>query len=148
MKKCSTCNKTKPLIEFNKSSAKHDGLQVICRPCGNAYSKQHYLKNIKARRKQISARRKRVREENRVKLCEYFSNHECKDCGESDILVLEFDHLRDKKANICDLLHYGYSWESILQEIAKCEVVCSNCHRRRTYRRSGSYRVSHLQAAC
>ena len=33
------------------------------------------------------------------------------------------------------------SWNLVLKEIAKCDVVCANCHRRRTYLRCGSYRV-------
>ncbi len=70
----------------------------------------------------------------------YFSTHPCCDCGETDPLVLEFDHLRDKRFNIGSALPYR-NWESILAEIEKCEVVCANCHRRRTGRRLGSVRV-------
>lgn len=60
----------------------------------------------------------------------------CVDCGEVDPIVLEFDHLRDKEFN---LAHYAKaSWERLHAEIAKCEVVCANCHRRRTHsRRTG-----------
>jgi hypothetical protein len=38
------------------------------------------------------------------------------------------------------------SWQSILDEMAKCEVVCANCHRRRTARRRGSLRADLTQA--
>ena len=70
-------------------------------------------------------------------LADYFRDHPCADCGESDIFVLEFDHLRDKSFNIGNRFrHLG--WDLILDEIAKCEVVCGNCHRRRTAR-SGNY---------
>ncbi len=55
-------------------------------------------------------------------------------------MVLEFDHLKDKAFNIGASLS-GRSWASILDEIAKCEVVCANCHRRRTARRRGSLRA-------
>jgi hypothetical protein len=54
--------------------------------------------------------------------------------------VLEFDHLRDKEFTIGQALPYR-NWQSILDEIAKCDVVCANCHRRRTARRKGSPRV-------
>jgi hypothetical protein len=54
-------------------------------------------------------------------------------------VVLEFDHLRDKVANISKLVHLGADWETTLAEIAKCEVVCANCHRRRTARRAGHH---------
>jgi hypothetical protein len=62
------------------------------------------------------------------------------DCGETDPLVLEFDHLRDKRFNIGNALPYR-NWASILAEIEKCAVVCANCHRRRTARRIGSVRA-------
>jgi hypothetical protein len=51
---------------------------------------------------------------------------------------LEFDHLRDKCFDIGQSLPYR-SWQSILDEIEKCEVVCANCHRRRTARRAAPF---------
>lgn len=55
----------------------------------------------------------------------------CTDCGVDNRLVLEFDHLRDKEF---DLSHIG-TLNGVEEEIAKCEVVCRNCHRKRTNRR-------------
>ena len=52
------------------------------------------------------------------------------------------DHL-DAKAesfNISHALPYR-GWQSILDEIEKCEVVCANCHRRRTATRNGHMRL-------
>jgi hypothetical protein len=54
--------------------------------------------------------------------------------------VLEFDHLRDKLFSIGNKLS-SRSWKSILAEIEKCDVVCANCHRRRTGRRKGFLRA-------
>lgn len=59
----------------------------------------------------------------------------CTDCGEKNHIVLDFDHLRDKKYNISRMIHDGFSWAAIKKEMAKCEVVCANCHRIRTYDR-------------
>jgi hypothetical protein len=53
--------------------------------------------------------------------------------------VLEFDHLRDKRFSIGRELSRR-SWPSIVAEMEKCEVVCANCHRRRTAQRRGSMR--------
>lgn len=78
-------------------------------------------------------------------LMEFFGSHPCVDCGESDPLVLEFDHLRDKEFNVSQGL-FTRGWKSLISEIAKCEVVCANCHRRRTARRNGSFRVRLLKA--
>jgi hypothetical protein len=60
--------------------------------------------------------------------------------GETDPVVLEFDHLRDKKFTISKGIR-DRNWQSVLDEIAKCEVVCANCHRRRTARRGGFARA-------
>ena len=73
-------------------------------------------------------------------LIEYFESHPCVECGEADPIVLEFDHLRDKSFAIGPELAKR-SWQAILDEIEKCEVVCANCHRRRTAHRRGSVRA-------
>ena len=73
-------------------------------------------------------------------LIEYSWPHPYSDCGETDPIVLEFDHLRDKRFEISAALH-GRNWEAILDEITKCEVVCANCHRRRTAHRRGTLRA-------
>jgi hypothetical protein len=59
----------------------------------------------------------------------------CVDCGITNHIILDFDHLQNKKYNISRMIHDGFSWEAIKKEIAKCEVVCANCHRIRTYDR-------------
>lgn len=58
--------------------------------------------------------------------------HSCVDCKEDDPMVLEFDHLRDKKKNIGQMCLDGNSWKNIQEEIEKCEVVCKNCHAKRS----------------
>lgn len=74
-------------------------------------------------------------------LFEYLQHHPCSDCGESDPLVLEFDHvLGEKRYNLGDLPSRYSSWETIQAEIAKCEVRCANCHRRITAKRAGNHR--------
>ena len=55
--------------------------------------------------------------------------------------MLEFDHLRDKRLNVSALTNRAVPWDAIAEEMAKCEVVCANCHRRRTCVRVDSYRV-------
>jgi len=75
------------------------------------------------------------------KLWELLLVSECMDCGISDPRVLEFDHLRDKKDNVSNLLNKS-NWTTIENEIKKCEIVCANCHRIRTQDRSGSWRSS------
>jgi hypothetical protein len=113
---------------------------TYCRPCRSAYGKEHYAAN-RQRYIDLEAKRKRARAQKRMRfLIEYFETHPCVDCGERDPLVLQFDHLRDKCFDIGSQLP-DRNWQSILNEIEKCEVVCANCHRRRTALRLGSVRA-------
>ncbi len=60
----------------------------------------------------------------------------CVDCGINyPYYVMDFDHVRGvKHANVMELVS-TLSKKRIDQEIAKCEIVCSNCHRIRTHMR-------------
>ncbi len=52
--------------------------------------------------------------------------------------MLDLDHISDnKKFGLADYRSHTIDIELIKAEIAKCEVVCANCHRIRTYQRSG-----------
>jgi hypothetical protein len=64
-------------------------------------------------------------------------NSGCVDCGYKDnAQALQFDHIgTDKKESVSNLIRSDYSWETILKEISKCEVVCANCHAVRTQHR-------------
>ncbi len=63
------------------------------------------------------------------------SSKGCKDCGNKDWRVLDFDHIRDKKYGICNMVRLQMKKEKILEEIKKCEVRCANCHRIKTIER-------------
>ena len=56
----------------------------------------------------------------------------CIDCGEDDLVVLEFDHVGPKRATVTQLARDGASLARLRHEIARCEVRCVNCHRRVT----------------
>jgi len=64
-------------------------------------------------------------------------NSNCSECGISyPPHILDFDHISGiKKAGISQLVRNG-TLNQIKDEISKCEVVCANCHRHRTYMRS------------
>lgn len=95
-----------------------------------------------------SVRWKRARQaEVRCCLRSYLSAHACVDCGEREAIVLEFDHVRGiKEANVSKLMQNGRSWAQVLKEIEKCEVVCANCHRKRSAARGRWWMLEALRA--
>lgn len=138
MKMCSTCGLVKAHAHFAVRRAASDGLQSQCRGCFRDW----YERNKTTARASIDRRQALVRATNRALLAEYFAAHPCVDCEETDIRVLDFDHRDDvhKRCNVARLLGGGISWEAIVAEIAKCDVRCANCHRRRTCERGGWWR--------
>ena len=62
------------------------------------------------------------------------SSAKCADCGLRDLLVLEFDHVGPKTANVIALARRGCGLAALEKEIDQCEIRCANCHRRRTRR--------------
>ena len=62
---------------------------------------------------------------------DWLSSHPCIDCGESDPIVLEFDHILPKSHGVRIVVQGWGSMKRLLDEIAKCEIRCANCHRRR-----------------
>lgn len=77
---------------------------------------------------------------NRLWIQEYLTNHPCVDCGESDPIVLEFDHI-DPSLKIRGITQVATnsSLETLQEEVEKCEVWCANCHRRKTAKQLGHY---------
>ena len=61
----------------------------------------------------------------------YLTTHPCVECGESNILVLEFDHRRNKIDGVMSLARTGITITKLTKEIAKCDVRCANCHKLR-----------------
>lgn len=100
---------------------------------GGTMTRKHYAAN----KPQYAARNKRTAEEKRA-FIQAAKNVPCGDCGVSyPYYVMEFDHVRGLKAfNVSTAVQYNPGWERLKAEIAKCDVVCSNCHRERTYRRN------------
>ena len=76
---------------------------------------------------------------------DFLRGHPCTDCGETDPVVLEFDHVRGTKRFEISRGITDRSFESLMLEMAKCEVVCANCHRRRTAQRAGYARAAVAQ---
>lgn len=126
---CSKCKINKSLEDFNFRSREHNSRHSYCRECGKMLTRNHY-KNNKPQylKRNLEAYRKRkdfVRE---------MKNRPCADCGiQYPFYVMDFDHREDEvkeyHLNQVDRL----TMKTLKREIAKCDVVCSNCHRERTF---------------
>ena len=140
LRKCYRCGELKPIDHFSWRRRDTKQRDSFCKPCRSAYGRQHYEANRQRYIDQAADSKRRLMLARTQYLIEYFETHPCVDCGETDPVVLEFDHLRDKAFAIGPELR-NKSWESILVEVEKCEVVCANCHRRRTAQRRGALRA-------
>jgi hypothetical protein len=88
------------------------------------YSREHYQKN---KSKYIQkARRHRSQLSKWVKSL----RTKCLLCGETEICCLDFHHMSGKEAGIAQAVYKGWSKDRIIEEINKCVVLCSNCHRK------------------
>ncbi len=139
LRRCGGCGVEKPLSDFNWRRRERGQRDNLCRPCRAAYKQEHYFANRQRYVDQARQRKQMLAERRMRYLLDYFAEHPCADCGEDDPMVLEFDHRGDKLFDVSHALPYR-AWHAILDEIAKCEVVCVNCHRRRTARRGGFMR--------
>lgn len=83
------------------------------------------------------ARVKKQGQRNREEVQRYKSSKPCADCQKSyPHYVMDFDHVRGKKIdNVADIMRVNMSRKKLWDEIAKCDLVCSNCHRARTHKR-------------
>ena len=70
------------------------------------------------------------------KLIEIKEKSICQDCKQKyPHYVMDFDHVSGEKVGNVSRMMRSHSWEEVLQEVEKCELVCSNCHRERTWQR-------------
>jgi hypothetical protein len=134
------------LADFGANRSKPDGLASNCRLCVKAVNRDYYVRTPE-RNAQRTANRRRATARAQAAIALYLGSQPCVDCGEADPVVLEFDHLRDKEANISTLVRHGASLGRLMAEIEKCEVRCANCHRRATARRGGWIRLGWAAAS-
>jgi hypothetical protein len=133
-----------PISDFawrRKAQSQRDN---YCRVCRAAYKREHYTVHRERYIANAARRKQALVAERTAYLIEFLRERPCADCGEKDPLVLEFDHLEHKNFNIARGLR-NHNWQSVLDEIATCDVVCANCHRRRTALRAGFARAAMAQ---
>lgn len=161
-KRCPKCEVTKELDQYHKDKSRKSGRQVRCKNCNkeydtlhrehkNKYSKLYYHRTKEERR----SYRKAYNESHRLEARRYvLTNHidycylipkykdiPCLDCGNIfPFVAMDFDHRPDevKLFKVCSLSKLKATAENISlieKEIAKCDLICANCHRVRTHHR-------------
>lgn len=135
---CPTCSTLKSTADFTRDRARPDGLNSQCKMCKRTVQRNWYARN-KAHHIANVARRRRSAETEIIKrILKYLHCHPCVDCGETNPVLLEFDHVRGDKVNsVCNLISRGFGWNKIESEISKCEVRCCKCHRLKTAEQFG-----------
>lgn len=158
-KTCKTCAEPLGSDQFYRSKGASDGLSSSCKECSRAAAKRRrqenpeYYTEWKERNpdyhKEWKRRDRELKRTQKFKarpiLMQVLLMNPCVDCGENDPLVLEFDHLRDKHHNVGAMFKKCKYWRiDLWHEIDKCEVVCANCHKRRTAKQCNSWRLQWL----
>jgi hypothetical protein len=143
---CTKCGGSEPKVTFAAQRRQ-------CKECRKGYLREYYAKN--------ETYFADYRHENAKKIgqksvrCQQRSKHErynsiqilksapCQDCSRSfPFYVMDFDH-RDpslKVAGISTMVKTYVPWPKVLEEIAKCDLLCACCHRLRTYTGDSNYR--------
>lgn len=131
---CNGCQQSKSVDAFWK---KHGAPQARCKQCQKDYHKLHYKDN-----KKTYVDRARIRNK---KISDILKEHihkvkdvPCQDCGiKYPHYVMDFDHRPGEKKlfSLAEAQRIKVSLDKVKEEILKCDVVCSNCHRIRTYNR-------------
>jgi hypothetical protein len=97
------------------------------------YMHDWYLENSSHHKKKAKKRAK----EYRVFLSHFLTGYKsfigCSHCGVCDFRVLDFHHLENKEIGISKAVRHGWSFVRLFNEISKCSLLCSNCHRVETY---------------
>jgi hypothetical protein len=130
-KVCSKCRITKSITEFNfRNLAKNIKLSY-CRECGKELTRNHYKRNKRQyTEKNLRSFKKRREFARKIK------ERPCADCGiQYPFYVMDFDHREDETKEFALNSLTRVTMKALLSEIAKCDVVCANCHRERTYQR-------------
>jgi hypothetical protein len=173
-KVCTKCGKSKPLDKFAKCKKNKSGLAAICLDCAAAMTRvyrQTHLEIIRGnersyRQANLEAVRVRDRKRGVIKRADpaynkwrnqwlaphlewlnSLKNVSCADCeGYFPPEAMDFDHVRGKKVKQISCMK-GMKRERILFEIAKCDLICTNCHRIRTIARKRKNKISESRPA-
>jgi hypothetical protein len=128
-RQCGRCRRSLSVSAFARYG---DGYQSYCRACQKEYDAAWYRANKDRRRAKVQADRLA----HVAWLDSLKEGKPCADCGRTyPPYVMEWDHLPGamKTLVLADTRRAAHSKKRILAELEKCELVCANCHRERTF---------------
>jgi hypothetical protein len=131
MKVCTICKENKPLSEYHTRATGKP--YSSCKVCHRQYVKNHYVKN----KQYYVDKAKKRNAETKQWVRDLKDSTPCKDCGEfKPYYVMHFDHLglEKKLFNISSNVT-AVGRAKLQAEIDKCDLLCSNCHGIRTWKR-------------
>ena len=151
MKTCVKCHVSKPVDQFHALTKAKDGKKSSCKACRSIERTQFYHDNIEkekaycvAYKEKFPERRKESANKwaaKRYKLwrnkLNFLKDNPCMDCGKHyPPCAMDFDHRDDEDKSF--MISVGVSkYEEVFNaELAKCDLVCANCHRTRTKNRA------------
>jgi hypothetical protein len=138
MPTCFTCKENKSTDSFamrNKATGKRHS---VCRLCQKEYRRNHYLANRKKYIEKAKTKHLSNVIRNKEHIAQHLRDNPCVDCGEKDIEVLQFDHIKPLNGPGGRIGNFiSYSLKRLQEEMKKCDVRCANCHVRRSRRMQG-----------
>ena len=143
MKVCTKCNENLPISCYNIKKTNKDGtpqLQSMCINCNKLYQKEHYIKN----KQNYSLKARNWDKEYKKKVYSLLiemSKDGCIECGEKHFACLQYNHIEPetKTDSISNMIRNTKGIDLILEEIKKCEILCANCHAKKTAKQFGWY---------
>lgn len=140
MKECSSCHAMKPLSDFyqRKVGTRAGEHYNHCKLCLRIRGRKYYNDN-RARQSELSNLRRIEYRKTRKEFVIKLKDKPCVDCGKKyPHYVMDFDHRsgESKLDSVSHLVNQNFlTYEQILKEVDKCDLVCANCHRIRTFTR-------------
>jgi hypothetical protein len=130
---CTRCGASKDSEDFAWKSKSRGRRHSHCKSCQSTVSTRHYENHREDYIVRAQDRYSLCRAQNESRLDTWLEGKKCVRCPESNPQTLAFIHRDEstKKSTVRRLL--GQSWEVVLEEIAKCELLCANCRKKKKY---------------
>ncbi len=127
MLKCSKCGLEKSTTEFFSNKKRKSGFDCYCKECRKIYSRKHYGMQTKYYLNKTYRNKQRLKDV----ILDYKQGKKCCRCGFDNPIALDFHHRnpKDKEFSISKASIKGIGKEKLDKEIAKCDILCANCHR-------------------